>query len=75
MESQIPSAWQEKIAKEPTGASSAILTMPETESIGGDFRPIHSGYGRCLMSYCNCPEYGGQDNLCSNCGHNYTDHE
>ncbi len=36
--------------------------------------PLRAGYGRCGVSGCNCPEYGGQADLCSNCGHNYSSH-
>ena len=36
--------------------------------------PLRAGYGRCGVSGCNCPAYGGQGDLCSNCGHNYSSH-
>jgi hypothetical protein len=36
--------------------------------------PLHAGYGRCGVNGCNCPAYGGQGDLCSNCGHNYSSH-
>jgi hypothetical protein len=36
--------------------------------------PLRAGYGRCGVNGCNCPAYGGNGNLCSNCGHNYSDH-
>jgi hypothetical protein len=37
-------------------------------------RRAHAGYGKCTVSGCYCCGYGGQGNLCSNCGHQYTDH-
>ena len=36
--------------------------------------PLRAGYGRCGASGCNCPAYGGQGDLCSNCGHAYGSH-
>ena len=35
---------------------------------------VEKGYGACSSSGCNCPAYGGNGDLCSNCGHNYTTH-
>jgi hypothetical protein len=34
----------------------------------------HAAYGKCTVSGCYCCGYGGQGNLCSNCGHQYSDH-
>jgi len=31
-----------------------------------------AGYGKC--SKCNCPAYEGNQNVCDNCGHNYSAH-
>jgi hypothetical protein len=37
-------------------------------------RRAHAAYGKCTVSGCYCCGYGGQGNLCSNCGHQYADH-
>ena len=33
---------------------------------------LPQGYGRC--SACICPAYGGNQDLCTNCGHNFATH-
>jgi hypothetical protein len=34
----------------------------------------HKGYGACSKSGCPCPAFEGTQSLCTNCGHQYTDH-
>lgn len=36
--------------------------------------PLKAGYGRCSVSGCPCPEFSGSQQLCGNCGHNYSLH-
>jgi hypothetical protein len=33
-----------------------------------------AGYGECSVSGCNCKNYMGNDNTCSNCGHSFQLH-
>ncbi len=33
-----------------------------------------AGYGECSVSGCNCKNYMGSDNTCSNCGHSFQLH-
>lgn len=35
---------------------------------------MRCGYGVCSISGCHCQGYMGNDNTCSNCGHNYGSH-
>jgi hypothetical protein len=35
-------------------------------------RRAHAYYGRCY--YCNCCNFMGSENTCSNCGHSYENH-
>jgi hypothetical protein len=35
-------------------------------------KKAEAGYGRCSM--CNCPQFYGNGNQCSNCGHSYGAH-
>jgi hypothetical protein len=37
-------------------------------------RPASAGYGECSVSGCNCKNYMGSDNTCSNCGHSFQLH-
>ncbi|HUB75267.1 MAG TPA: hypothetical protein VL979_14690 [Solirubrobacteraceae bacterium] len=39
-------------------------------------RRAHAAYGKCTVSGCYCCGFTnpGQGNLCSNCGHQYSDH-
>jgi hypothetical protein len=37
-------------------------------------RRAHAAYGRCTVSGCYCCGFMGNGNLCSNCGHQYSDH-
>jgi hypothetical protein len=35
---------------------------------------VKAGNGRCGVSGCNCPAFAGTQNLCGNCGHQWSDH-
>lgn len=37
-------------------------------------RRAHASYGKCTVSGCYCCGFAGNGNLCSNCGHQYSDH-
>ena len=39
-----------------------------------DNQPIRAGYGNCTASYCTCGGFMGSNQLCANCGHNYSFH-
>jgi hypothetical protein len=36
--------------------------------------PNTMGYGACSISGCACPAFMGSEQLCANCGHNYSYH-
>ena len=36
--------------------------------------PLRAGYGRCSVNGCPCPGFAGNQQLCENCGHNYSMH-
>jgi hypothetical protein len=36
--------------------------------------PLKAGYGRCSVNGCPCPGFAGNQQLCENCGHNYSMH-
>jgi len=58
------------------------VILPQPGFIKGVLNPnsgneppdMRCGYGACSVSGCNCPAYMGNDNTCSNCGHNYQSH-
>jgi hypothetical protein len=37
-------------------------------------RSARAGYGECSVSGCNCKNYMGSDNTCTNCGHSFQLH-
>jgi hypothetical protein len=39
-----------------------------------DERLTTAGYGACGDSECNCQQFGGSANTCTNCGHNFATH-
>ena len=43
-------------------------------AVAGVLKPrrAEADYGRCYK--CNCCAFEGSNNLCSNCGHQYSDH-
>jgi len=50
------------------GAGATVLAL---FSMGGRAK---AGYGACSISGCPCQKFQGQQDLCGNCGHKYTDH-
>lgn len=34
----------------------------------------HCGWGKCNRDWCNCKAFEGNDDLCQNCGHPYSEH-
>lgn len=36
--------------------------------------PLRAGYGACYVNGCLCKSFMGSDQLCGNCGHNYSFH-
>jgi hypothetical protein len=60
---------------EETGDAVAVLEPAvHTHAHDGEHAHVHNGYGACSISGCPCQSYMGQDNLCQNCGHQYTAH-
>jgi hypothetical protein len=51
----------------PAAAKAAL----KAESVNLDHP---QGYGACSTSGCPCRGYTGNQQLCTNCGHNYTQH-
>ncbi|HTD12753.1 MAG TPA: hypothetical protein VK676_11865 [Steroidobacteraceae bacterium] len=45
-------------------------------AVAGVLKPrrAEADYGRCFRSGCGCCGFEGSNNLCSNCGHQYSDH-
>jgi hypothetical protein len=36
--------------------------------------PAHAGYGECSIYGCNCKNFMGSEQTCSNCGHSFQAH-
>lgn len=45
-------------------------------AVAGILKPrrAEADYGRCFNSGCGCCAFQGTNNLCGNCGHQYSDH-
>jgi hypothetical protein len=72
--------WQhDSILISPTLHGFSIKrTLLSTVGLPNELDPIsvsyYCGWGKCNRDWCNCKAFEGNDDLCRNCGHPYSEH-
>jgi hypothetical protein len=68
--------WQKVTITRRKGArallTATLATLTGTATLMATSSKAHAGMGYCWK--CKCQAYQGNQNVCDNCGHNYTDH-
>ena len=55
-------------------STSALATLAALATLTVS-QKAHAGWGYCTVSGCGCKAFMGTQDLCTNCGHNYSLHE
>lgn len=58
----------------PANPTSDLLIPNEGSQLEIDSVEYHCGWGKCNRDWCNCKAFEGNDDLCRNCGHSYSEH-
>jgi hypothetical protein len=61
-----------KAIKYTVMAGLAVIVPLVTDGTDSSVKQAEAGAGRC--SLCQCPQYYGNGDVCTNCGHNYYSH-